>query len=139
MERQTSVLELPKEQIQALNDRLEQELEHLTASLRTLNLAVSRLQRSLHSLESFSSRQENSHIMVPLTSSLYVKGQVKNPNHVLVDIGTGYYVKQTCDKAENYVQRRISQVKKEIEKIQQFVLTKQEQYEYVSGALRQRT
>ena len=31
-------------------------------------------------------------ILVPLTSSLYVRGTLKNAGRVLVDIGTGYYI-----------------------------------------------
>ena len=33
-------------------------------------------------------------VLVPLTSSLYVPGTLKNPGRVLVDIGTGYFVEQ---------------------------------------------
>jgi len=31
-------------------------------------------------------------MLVPVTSSLYVNGTVMNPDKVLVDIGTGYFV-----------------------------------------------
>ena len=33
-------------------------------------------------------------ILVPLTSSLYVRGTLKNAGNVLLDIGTGYYVEK---------------------------------------------
>lgn len=33
-------------------------------------------------------------ILVPLTSSLYVPGKIRDPEHVVIDIGTGYYVKK---------------------------------------------
>jgi hypothetical protein len=33
-------------------------------------------------------------MLVPLTSSLYVPGKITDPEHVVVDIGTGYYVKK---------------------------------------------
>ena len=33
-------------------------------------------------------------ILVPLTSSLYVSGKLKNAGKVLVDIGTGYYIEK---------------------------------------------
>jgi prefoldin alpha subunit len=33
-------------------------------------------------------------ILVPLTNSLYVPGKLVDPEHVIVDIGTGYYVKK---------------------------------------------
>jgi len=76
--------------------------------------------------------------MVPLTSSLYVPGSLADTKTVLVDIGTGYYVKSSLDKAEDYLKRRLKTVKTEVEKLQQLVSTKQEQYEYVSVALREK-
>lgn len=33
-------------------------------------------------------------ILVPLTNSLYVPGRLSNPDSVIVDVGTGYYVKK---------------------------------------------
>ena len=30
--------------------------------------------------------------MVPLTNSLYVPGKLRDPENVIIDIGTGYYV-----------------------------------------------
>lgn len=33
-------------------------------------------------------------LLVPLTSSLYVPGRISDPEHVVIDIGTGYYVKK---------------------------------------------
>lgn len=33
-------------------------------------------------------------ILVPLTNSLYVKGNITRPDRVLVDIGTGFYVEK---------------------------------------------
>ncbi len=31
---------------------------------------------------------------MPLTSSLYVPGRIRDPEHVVVDVGTGYYIKK---------------------------------------------
>ena len=33
-------------------------------------------------------------ILVPLTNSLYVPGKLSDPEHVIVDVGTGYYVQK---------------------------------------------
>lgn len=35
-------------------------------------------------------------ILVPLTSSLYVKGRLTDREKVLVDVGTGFYVEKVC-------------------------------------------
>lgn len=33
-------------------------------------------------------------VLVPLTSSLYVPGKLSDVEHVVVDVGTGYYIKK---------------------------------------------
>lgn len=33
-------------------------------------------------------------ILVPLTNSLYVPGKLSDPDHVIVDVGTGYFVRK---------------------------------------------
>lgn len=33
-------------------------------------------------------------ILVPLTNSLYVRGKLTNPDRVIVDVGTGFYVEK---------------------------------------------
>jgi len=33
-------------------------------------------------------------ILVPLTTSLYVKGRLADPDRVIVDVGTGFYVEK---------------------------------------------
>lgn len=35
-------------------------------------------------------------ILVPLTNSLYVPGKLCDLENVIVDVGTGYYVKKVC-------------------------------------------
>lgn len=34
--------------------------------------------------------------LLPLTASLYVPGKLSDPEKVIVDIGTGYYVEKVC-------------------------------------------
>lgn len=34
--------------------------------------------------------------LLPLTASLYVPGRLSDPEKVIVDIGTGYYVEKVC-------------------------------------------
>jgi hypothetical protein len=38
-------------------------------------------------------------ILVPLTNSLYVPGKLSDPDHVIVDVGTGYYVQKVRHQA----------------------------------------
>ncbi len=37
---------------------------------------------------------EKKDILVPLTNSLYVKGKLSDPDKVIVDVGTGFYIEK---------------------------------------------
>ena len=39
-------------------------------------------------------------ILVPLTNSLYVGGTLNDPDHVIVDVGTGFYVEKVGIKTQ---------------------------------------
>lgn len=54
--------------------------------------------------------EEGKEIMVPLTSSLYVPGTIKDKDQVLVEIGAGYYVEQSIEKAKEYCDRKIKNI-----------------------------
>lgn len=42
-------------------------------------------------------RADKKEILVPLTNSLYVKGNISRPDRVLVDIGTGFYIEKVSN------------------------------------------
>ena len=44
--------------------------------------------------EAHSKRDIDRTILVPLTNSLYVPGKLSDTENVIVDVGTGYYVKK---------------------------------------------
>ena len=52
-------------------------------------------QQSLTS--NFSSRNGDQTILIPLTTSLYVPGKLRDREHVIVEVGTGFYVEKVCD------------------------------------------
>lgn len=63
-------------------------------------------------------------VLVPLTESMYVPGRLSDTEHVLVDIGTGYFVEKTIDSAKDYFNRRVAYVTEQMEKIQMLGLEK---------------
>lgn len=44
---------------------------------------------------------------VPLTQSLYVPGKVVEPDKMLVDVGTGYYVEKDQQKTVEFLERKV--------------------------------
>lgn len=86
-------------------------------------------------------------ILVPLTTSLYVPGKLSDPEHVIVDVGTGYYVQkvrtsrfslsadlsdpQTRAEATKHYQKKSDFVKGNLEKLQETIEKKQENMNYL--------
>ncbi|TIC19445.1 hypothetical protein E3Q13_01215 [Wallemia mellicola] len=65
-------------------------------------------------------------VLVPLTTSLYVPGKLTDVENVLVDIGTGYYVKKTTQEADKHYKSKVDYVNKNLETLQQTLEKKQD-------------
>ena len=61
---------------------------------------------------------EGKAVLVPLTGSMYVPGQLSNPSKVIVDIGTGYYVEKESSAAQDYFNRKVKYVTENMERVQ---------------------
>lgn len=89
-------------QLRALQTRLTSELEHLTTSHTKLRAAQAKFRDCVRSINDGVTGNEKKgtdgrdEILVPLTSSLYVKGRLTDREKVLVDVGTGFYVEKVC-------------------------------------------
>ena len=57
-------------------------------------------------------------ILVPLTGSMYVPGNLNDPEKVVVDVGTGYYVEKDIDSAKEYFTKKVKYVTDQMEKVQ---------------------
>jgi prefoldin alpha subunit len=86
--------ELPIQQLQAVRQQLDEEIQVLTRSFAKLRQAQMKFGESIEALRSINSSSENKSLLVPLTNSLYVSGELENSNTVIVDVGTGYYVEK---------------------------------------------
>ncbi|CAH8437925.1 unnamed protein product [Schistosoma turkestanicum] len=79
--------------------------------------------------------KESRDILVPLTSTLCVPGRLSDASHVLVDIGTGYYVQMTVQEAENHFSRRVEYINKQIKKILPLLEEKTQAHKSISDVL----
>lgn len=89
-------------QLRTLQTRLTSELEHLTTSHAKLRAAQAKFRDCVRSINDGVTGSEKKgtngrdELLVPLTSSLYVKGRLADREKVLVDVGTGFYVEKVC-------------------------------------------
>ena len=115
------------------------EVQQLTSSLSQLKTAFLRFQESRDNLEtmtkasSFSS--ETNAMFIPLTNSLYVEGTWNDNNQVLIDIGTGYYIKQPINDAQEFFKRKMTYVKQAMDQVQKSLIEKRNQLDYLVETL----
>eukprot|EP00270_Netrium_digitus_P014616 TRINITY_DN4999_c0_g1_i1.p1 TRINITY_DN4999_c0_g1~~TRINITY_DN4999_c0_g1_i1.p1 ORF type:complete len:167 (+),score=31.45 TRINITY_DN4999_c0_g1_i1:91-591(+) len=115
-----SLEDLPKlslEQLRQLKEQVEAELEQLNESLQGMKAAMVRLEITSQAVQQLSKQNAGKSLMVPLTGSLYVEGQLQCTDRVLIDVGTGYYVEKSVGEGVDYCSRRIELLKKNFEKV----------------------
>jgi prefoldin alpha subunit len=76
-------------------------------------------------------RTHGKEIMVPLTSSLYVPGIMEENERVLVEVGAGYFVEESTDKAREYCDRKIKYLNESGQKVAEIVNVKKLQHQKV--------
>lgn len=80
-----------------MKKQLDSELEHLTSSFAHLHGAQNKFRECLRCVQTRSSAAASgaaTKVLVPLTNSLYVGGELSRGETVLVDVGTGFLVEK---------------------------------------------
>ncbi|CAG8109266.1 unnamed protein product [Penicillium olsonii] len=130
-------MERPRARLRALQTRLTSELEHLTTSHTKLRAAQAKFRDCVRSITDGVTGNEKKgtdgrdEILVPLTSSLYVKGRLTDREKVLVDVGTGFYVEKTTAKAEEFYNAKVKDLETNLGELEKIVQTKSTQLRVV--------
>ncbi|CAH8436328.1 unnamed protein product [Schistosoma curassoni] len=130
-----SIKELTIPQLQDLVRQFEQKIQFISASIQQLKSLQAQFVASKSCLGELTTEKENKDILVPLTSTLCVPGKLSDPSHVLVDIGTGYYVEMTVPEAESHFSRRVEYINKQIRKILPVLEEKTQAHKSISDVL----
>ena len=86
------VQNLGLQELNTVKEQLEQEVKQLNASLNQLTLAGNKYRFTEEAVQSVCPENAGKSIMVPLSSSLYINGEVNDISKVMVDVGTGYFI-----------------------------------------------
>ncbi|TFK68935.1 Prefoldin alpha subunit, partial [Pluteus cervinus] len=121
-----NVADLDVAQLSDVRRQLEEELSHLTNSFAQLKQAQSKFKACIDNVREVKQENTNKTILVPLTSSLYVPGKLSDPGHVIVDVGTGYFVKKTREQAVKYYTGKVDFIKKNLETLEETITKKRE-------------
>ncbi|KAJ5158708.1 Prefoldin [Penicillium coprophilum] len=141
---QINLASLSVPQLRALQTRLTSELEHLTTSHTKLRAAQAKFRDCVRSINDGVIGNEKKgtdgrdEILVPLTSSLYVKGRLTDREKVLVDVGTGFYVEKTAPKAVAFYDEKVKGLEGNLQELEKIVQTKSSQLRIVEETLRQK-
>uniref|UniRef100_A0A673MV44 Prefoldin subunit 5 n=1 Tax=Sinocyclocheilus rhinocerous TaxID=307959 RepID=A0A673MV44_9TELE len=115
-----NLTELSLPQLEGLKTQLDQETEFLSSSIGQLKVVQTKYVEAKDSLNVLNKSNEGEYYFVPLTALLqmYVPGKLNDVDHVLVDVGTGYFVEKKVENGKEFFKRKIDFLTKQIEKIQ---------------------
>lgn len=105
-------------QLTHFKDELEGDIQFFKEALQNLKVAQTKFQESQESITRCSADDKDKEILVPLTGSMYVPGKLSEPEKVIVDVGTGYYVEKDLDSAKEYFSKKVKYVTEQMEKVQ---------------------
>lgn len=106
-EREISAEDLTLDQLANLKQQHEDEIKELSSQLDQLFGAKNRYINARNVLDEMNKTTDGSTLLVPLTSSLYAPGKIKDPNKVIVELGTGYFVEKTIPDAKDLISRKV--------------------------------
>jgi prefoldin alpha subunit len=112
-----NLMMLSPPQLQQLRQQVEQELQfyqEAIVSLKDIQVKMTDAANCIRQLN-----PEKKDLLVPVTGSMFVRGEVEDCQNVLIDIGTGYYVEKSLEDALDYFKRKVEFLSTQIEKVQQ--------------------
>ena len=122
-------------QIEQVRTQLQSDIEMLQSSIQRLQYAQEGFGESMSAVSRLPKENQDSSLLVPLSSSMYVPGRLSDPDHILVDIGTGFFVEMRPKKAQDYFKRKHEYIQVEIDKIQKVLYDKLLTRQQVNGII----
>mmetsp|Transcript_14495 Transcript_14495/g.27581 ORF Transcript_14495/g.27581 Transcript_14495/m.27581 type:complete len:168 (+) Transcript_14495:145-648(+) len=102
-----SLDEMSLDQLQQLRQQEDSRRQGLAQRYAQLRAAAARIVASRKAVQEMQGAQAGKEVLVPLTDSVYVPGKLREPQKMLVDIGTGFYVEKTAKETESFLDRKL--------------------------------
>ncbi|KAK3720376.1 subunit of tubulin prefoldin [Vermiconidia calcicola] len=136
---QIDLSSLSAQQLSQVKKQLDDEVQHLTNSYQSLKRAQAKFRECIANVKSgVAGSAKDKPILVPLTSSLYVPGKLADTEHVLVDVGTGFYVEKTTADAEKFYNGKVEELGSNIKELENIANGKAQNLRMVEEVLRQK-
>mmetsp|Transcript_515 Transcript_515/g.708 ORF Transcript_515/g.708 Transcript_515/m.708 type:complete len:156 (+) Transcript_515:109-576(+) len=123
------------QQLNMVKQNLEQELKALMNNLEALREAETRFKHSQDTLGSLVPENEGKPILLPVTSSLFIDAKMKNNERVTVDVGTGYFIEMSVDRAKKFCAKRTQMLTDNAGVMQKRLNEKKKNYEMVTQTM----
>ncbi|OBA21093.1 Prefoldin alpha subunit [Metschnikowia bicuspidata var. bicuspidata NRRL YB-4993] len=134
-QRRIDLSQLEPQQIVEIRKSTEEEIQHFTQSLKALQTAQLKLQDCISTIDNMDST-DNSALLVPMTSSLYLPGKIKDKGTYLVDIGTGYFAEKSSSEAKLVYQKKHTKLEGDSRKLKEILVQKNEIMNQINMVLR---
>ncbi|KAJ3925972.1 MAG: Prefoldin subunit-domain-containing protein [Lentinula lateritia] len=121
-----SLTDLDLNQLGDIKKQFEEELNHLTNSFAQLKQAQAKFKACIDNVSEINLQNRGKTILVPLTNSLYVPGKLNDPDHVLVDVGTGSFVEKTRPQATKHYQTKVDYIRTNLESLENTIQKKRD-------------
>ncbi|KAI0801885.1 Prefoldin-domain-containing protein [Irpex lacteus] len=131
-----NVGDLDLAQLADVRRQLEEELTHLTNSFTQLKQAQAKFKACLENVQEIKPENKDKSILVPLTNSLYIPGKLSDVDNVIVDVGTGYYVKKTRKQAQDHYSSKLSFLQTNLDSLAETLTKKQDAVNMVDDIAR---
>ncbi|KAL8371006.1 hypothetical protein RB595_001045 [Gaeumannomyces hyphopodioides] len=130
---------LSAQQLSSVKKQLDEEVEHLTSSFTQLHAAQGKFRECLRIVkEQAASSESKRDVLVPLTNSLYVQGKLSDPDRVLVDVGTGFYIEKNAKSATEFYEAKTKELGTNIQGLEAIIQGKTNNLRVVEEVLRQK-
>lgn len=131
---------LPAGQLTQIKKQLDDELQQLNSNYITLRSALGKFNDCITSIKTGVAVKSDKPkaLLVPLTTSLYVPGTLADTEHVLVDVGTGFYVEKTTDDAIGFYEGKVKELTTNTKNLEGILEGKSNSLRVVEEVLRQK-
>ncbi|CCF60821.1 hypothetical protein KAFR_0L02100 [Kazachstania africana CBS 2517] len=130
--------QLNPEQLNAVKQQFDQELQHFSQSLQALVVAKNKFIECIADVKSISKPENNEQpLLIPASASLYISGTIKDNSKFMVDIGTGYYVEKNAEEAVAFYQKKVDKLNQESIQIQNIIKEKSQSSMAIENQIRQ--
>lgn len=123
------------EQLNQLKQQQEAQLQAYTQRYGQLRAAAARLHASDQAVCEMGPASRDKQVMVPLTSSLYVPGKIKDPTKLLVELGTGFFAETSAKDCSAFLQRKLKLVDANSENVTQAIQASRQNMESIAMAM----